>query len=98
MRRVGVIGVGGMGSAHCGAMIAACDAAGVVLQTGMVLRFYPLHELARELVDQGLIGPLVYIEGDYAGPFRGARQRPESWYGTLGGYLENGIHKVDLVN
>src|SRR5947208_70510 len=29
---------------------------------------------------------------------RGQRERPSSWYGTLGGLLENGIHKVDLLN
>jgi predicted dehydrogenase len=80
------------------AMIAACDAAGVVFQHGFVLRFYPVHELARQMVDDGVIGELVYIEGDYAGPYRGPRQRPTSWYGTLGGLLENGIHKVDLLN
>jgi predicted dehydrogenase len=70
----------------------------VVFQHGFVLRFYPVHELARRMVDEGEIGDLVYIEGDYAGPYRGRRERPSSWYGTLGGLLENGIHKVDLLN
>jgi predicted dehydrogenase len=84
--------------ADADAMIAACDAAGVVFQHGFVLRFYPVHELARQMVDDGVIGDLVYIEGDYAGPYRGPRERPTSWYGSLGGLLENGIHKVDLLN
>jgi predicted dehydrogenase len=84
--------------ADADAMIAACDRAGVVFQHGFVLRFYPVHELARKLVDDGVIGDLVYIEGDYAGPYRGARERPKSWYGSLGGLMENGIHKVDLLN
>jgi UDP-N-acetylglucosamine 3-dehydrogenase len=84
--------------ADADAMIAACDAAGVVFQHGFVLRFYPVHELARRMVDEGAIGELVYIEGDYAGPYRGPRERPTSWYGTLGGLMENGIHKVDLLN
>jgi predicted dehydrogenase len=84
--------------ADADAMIAACDRAGVVFQHGFVLRFYPVHELARKLVDEGVIGNLVYIEGDYAGPFRGGRERPKSWYGSLGGLIENGIHKVDLLN
>src|SRR5437667_10579174 len=51
--------------ADADAMIAACDAARVVFQTGMVLRFYPVHELARQMVDDGVIGDLVYLEGDY---------------------------------
>lgn len=80
------------------AMIAACEKAGVLFQHGFVLRFYPVHELARKMVDDGVIGDLVYIEGDYAGPYRGGRERPRSWYGTVGGLLENGIHKVDLLN
>jgi UDP-N-acetyl-2-amino-2-deoxyglucuronate dehydrogenase len=84
--------------ADADAMIAACDAAGVVLQTGMVLRFYPVHELARQMVDDGVIGDLVYLEGDYTSNYRANRERPTSWYGTLGGLLENGIHKVDLLN
>jgi predicted dehydrogenase len=84
--------------ADADAMIAACDAAGVVFQHGFVLRFYPVHELARQMVDDGVIGDLVYIEGDYASAYRGPRQRPTSWYGALGGLLENGIHKVDLLN
>jgi UDP-N-acetylglucosamine 3-dehydrogenase len=84
--------------ADADAMIAACDAAEVVFQHGFVLRFYPVHELAQQMVDEGVIGDLVYIEGDYAGSYRGPRQRPTSWYGSLGGLLENGIHKVDLLN
>jgi predicted dehydrogenase len=84
--------------ADADAMIAACDRAGVVFQHGFVLRFYPVHELARRMVDDGEIGDLVYIEGDYAGSYRGPRERPASWYGSLGGLLENGIHKVDLLN
>jgi UDP-N-acetylglucosamine 3-dehydrogenase len=84
--------------ADADAMIEATDAAGVRLMVGMVLRFYPVHTLARRLVDDGEIGHIVYIEGDYTNAYRGPRKRPETWYGSVGGYLENGIHKVDLVN
>jgi predicted dehydrogenase len=84
--------------ADCDAMIAACDAAGVVFMTGQVLRFYACHELGKKLVDEGAIGDLVYIETDYAWSFRGGRSKPASWYGTVGGFLENGIHKADLIN
>jgi len=84
--------------ADCEAMVAVCDAAGVVFMTGHVLRFYACHELGKRLVDEGVIGDLVYLETDYAWSFQGGRQKPESWYGTLGGFLENGIHKADLIN
>src|SRR5262249_54145364 len=64
----------------------------------MVLRFYPVHEPGRQMVDDGVIGDLVYLEGDYTSNYRASRERPTSWYGSLGGLLENGIHKVDLMN
>lgn len=79
-------------------MIAAADKAGTQLMVGQVLRFYPVHELGRQLVDAGEIGTITYIETDYTGAYNAPRQRPESWYGTVGGLLENGIHKSDLIN
>src|SRR5947209_11009504 len=57
--------------ADADAMISACDQAGVVFQHGFVLRFYPVHELARRMVDNGEIGDLVYVEGDYTSSYRG---------------------------
>lgn len=80
------------------AMIAAADAADVALMVGHVLRFYPLHELGRKMIDDGLIGDIVYLETDYCGKYSGPRNRPETWFGKMGGLLENGIHKVDLIN
>jgi len=80
------------------AMIAATDKADVGLMIGHVLRFYPLHELGRKMIDDGLIGDIVYLETDYCGTYSGPRQRPETWFGKMGGLLENGIHKVDLIN
>ena len=62
---------------------------------GQVLRFYPVHELGRQLVDDGEIGEITYIETDYSGPYNAPRNRPDSWYGTVGGLLENGIHKSE---
>ena len=79
-------------------MIEASDKAGTHLMVGQVLRFYPVHELGREMVDAGDIGDITYIETDYTGPYSAPRTRPESWYGTVGGLLENGIHKSDLIN
>jgi UDP-N-acetylglucosamine 3-dehydrogenase len=80
------------------AMIAAADAADVALMVGHVLRFYPLHELGRKMIDDGLIGDIVYLETDYCGRYSGPRNRPETWFGKMGGLLENGIHKADLIN
>jgi len=80
------------------AMIEAHDKAGTVFMVGQVLRFYPLHELGKKIVDNGEIGDIVYLETDYCGKYSGPRKKPDSWYGTIGGFLENGIHKSDLIN
>ena len=79
-------------------IIEASDKAGTHTMVGQVLRFYPVHELGRQLVDDGEIGKITYIETDYSGPYNAPRNRPDSWYGTVGGLLENGIHKSDLIN
>lgn len=84
--------------AEADAMIDAADADGTHLMVGQVLRFYPVHALGKQLIDAGDIGDIVYIETDYTGPYNAPRTRPDSWYGTVGGLLENGIHKADLVN
>ena len=61
------------------AMIAATDEADVAFMVGHVLRFYPLHELGRKMIDDGLIGDIVYLETDYCGRYSGPRKKPESW-------------------
>jgi len=83
--------------ADCDAMIAACGKAGVHLMLGHVLRFYPVHQLAREMFDNGEIGDLIYLEADYAGPYSGRREPPTTWFGKMGGLLENGVHKSDFI-
>ena len=80
------------------AMIRASDEANTVLMVGQVLRFYPVHVLGKKLIGQGEIGDVVYIETDYTGSYACPRSRPSSWYGSVGGFLENGIHKSDLIN
>jgi len=84
--------------ADADAMIEAADKAGTHLMVGQVLRFYPVHVLGKQLVDDGEIGDVVYVETDYSGFYQGPRERPSTWYGSVGGLLENGIHKSDLIN
>lgn len=83
--------------ADADAMIEAADKGGTHLMVGQVLRFYPVHQLGKQLVDGGEIGDVVYLETDYSGAYRGPRERPSTWYGSVGGLLENGIHKSDLT-
>jgi len=81
----------------CDAMNAACEEAGVYLMLAHVLRFYPVHQLGKEMVDNGEIGDIVYLEADYAGPYSGRREPPTTWFGKMGGLLENGVHKSDFI-
>ena len=82
----------------CDTMLAACQESSIIVQVGMVLRFYPTHQLGMQMLQAGEIGDLVYIETDYSSGYNAPRQRPQTWYGKMGGLLENGIHKVDLIN
>ena len=84
--------------ADADAMVEAANKAGTHLMVGQVLRFYPVHRLGKQLVDDGEIGDVVYIETDYSGAYNATREPPSTWYGTVGGLLENGIHKSDLIN
>jgi predicted dehydrogenase len=84
--------------ADADSMIEATKKSSVVFMIGHVLRFYPVHILGKKLVDGGEIGNVVYIETDYTDRYSAPRTKPSSWYGTVGGLLENGIHKADLMN
>jgi UDP-N-acetylglucosamine 3-dehydrogenase len=84
--------------ADADSMIEATEKCDVVFMIGHVLRFYPVHILGKKLVDDGEIGNVVYVETDYTSRYSAPRTKPSSWYGTVGGLLENGIHKADLIN
>jgi predicted dehydrogenase len=88
----------GANLADCDRMIEASDRNKVILMVGQVLRFYPCHEVGMKLVKEGDIGDIINIETDYSGPYRGKRERPDNWFGKMGGLLENGVHKSDLIN
>jgi UDP-N-acetylglucosamine 3-dehydrogenase len=89
--------------AEADAMIAAARAAGVVLMVAHNLRFMPIYETIKRLVDEGTLGRLLAVRGAFmhAGPdeYWGATSdwfwRPEQAGG--GALLDMGIHLIDLV-
>ncbi len=83
---------------ECKAMIAAARETGKQLMVGQIGRYTPAFVKAKELVEAGEIGELVFIEAEYAhdyskkGGTGGWRVTPER-HPILGG----GCHAIDLI-
>ena len=78
---------------------AAVSKAGVKTVTSFVLRWNPQFVTLRKLVDDGLLGDLLYAEADYWNPSDPAS--PMSWRETKerggGAFVEGGCHAVDAI-
>lgn len=86
--------------ASCERIVEAAQRAGKVLAVGFNLRYYPAMQYVREVVDQGLIGPIDHIRvfGGHDGlnNFRADWQykAPVSGGGAM---MDVGIHIADLA-
>ena len=78
------------------AMIRAADASGHQMMVGQICRFTPAFEKAKELVDDGTLGDLYFLESEYAHDYMKIvdnwRADPDR-HGVIGG----GCHAVDLL-
>lgn len=78
------------------AMIRAADASGRQLMVGQICRFTPAFEKAKELVENGTLGDLYFLESEYAHDYM---KLVDDWrsdplrHGVIGG----GCHAVDLL-
>lgn len=78
------------------AMIRAADDVGRLLMVGQICRFTPAFEKAKELVENGTLGDLYYLESEYAHDYM---KIVDNWradplrHGVIGG----GCHAVDLL-
>lgn len=83
------------------AAIAAAREANVTLAVGFNWRFQPALQEIREMLDDGRLGKLLHIEGNFCGPsvYRFSqehwRQQPEE--GPAGGMTGRGVHVVDAI-
>lgn len=80
-------------------VISAAEQAGVQVQVGLNHRYHPALQKARELVDAGAIGPLMFLRGRYGhggrvGYDREWRADPRIAGG--GELIDQGIHLIDL--
>lgn len=90
---------------ECQAMIEAAEAGGVVLQIGYMMRFHPAHQLIKQRIDSGDLGPLrfVHLERTTFIDFHSAAMpehrkwfiRPEDSGG--GALMDLGSHLIDLL-
>lgn len=79
----------------------ACEKAGVVLAVGQNRRFLPAVARIRELVQDGALGKLMHVEGNFSGP-SGYRHARSTWRSTQqespwGGMTGRGLHMSDLM-
>ena len=83
---------------ECKIMIAAAKETGKQLMVGQIGRYTPAFVRAKQLIEEGVIGDLVFIESEYAhdyskiGGTGGWRVTPER-HPILGG----GCHAIDLI-
>jgi predicted dehydrogenase len=80
---------------------AAAKAAGMAVRVGFNHRFHPALLKARELVDSGALGPLMFVRGRYGhggrvGYDREWRADPKLAGG--GELLDQGVHLIDLTH
>jgi len=81
-------------------VISAACKAGVHVQVGFNHRYHPSLQRARELVDSGALGPLLFIRGRYGhggrvGYEKEWRSDPEISGG--GELIDQGVHLIDLA-
>jgi len=71
---------------------------GTRLMVGQVCRYNPIFIKAKQLVDDGAIGELVYVESEYAHSYKGARGY-DDWRVTpeREGMIGGGCHAVDFL-
>jgi predicted dehydrogenase len=87
--------------AECDAMIAAAQAAGVVLYYGETNRTMPAAQAMKQAIDAGGIGQLTGVQATYA-HWQGGKYLSTAWRydpRIVGGgqLLDGGIHYIDLM-
>jgi predicted dehydrogenase len=81
------------------AAVRACAKAGVTLAVGYNWRFQPALQEIRRMLEDGRLGKLLHVEGNFCGPsvYRFPREhwRQEREEGPAGGMTGRGVHVVD---
>jgi len=93
--------------ADCEEMISACERAGVRLGVGFHLRHHPAHREMRRLIQNGVLGQLWLLEGQWSRGTRGEGEPPPrtgllAWWNQPelvggGAMMATGVHIIDLM-
>ena len=91
----------GLSQAESARAVAACAARGVTLAVGYNWRFQPALQEIRRALDDGRLGKLLHIEGNFCGPsayrFRREHWRQDREEVPAGGMTGRGVHVVDAM-
>jgi predicted dehydrogenase len=78
-----------------------CAEAGVTLGVGYNWRFQPALQAIRGLIDDGTLGRVLHLEGNFCGPsvyrFPEGHWRHDRTEGPAGGMTGRGVHVVDAM-
>ncbi len=79
----------------------ACAKAGITLAVGYNWRFQPALRRIRQLIDDGTLGRVLHMEGNFCGPsayrFPMGHWRHDRREGPAGGMTGRGVHVVDAM-
>jgi len=88
-------------AASAEAAVTACAEAGRVLAVGFNWRYQPALQEIRRMLEDGRLGRLLHIEGNFNGPsvyrFPKAHWRQQPEEGPAGGMTGRGVHVVDAM-
>jgi len=88
----------GLNSGETGRMLEAVQKAGVKHMCGFNYRFFPAVRLAKDIIDQGLLGRILQFRGKYLQEGgRRARERLAAHPGGRGALLGLGSHVIDMA-
>jgi predicted dehydrogenase len=86
-------------AADARAAVRACAKAGVTLAVGYNWRFQPALQEIKAMLDDGRLGKLLHVEGNFCGPsvyrFPKGHWRQARGEGPAGGMTGRGVHVVD---
>jgi predicted dehydrogenase len=91
---------GALNAAELGGVRDAAAASGVRVRLGYNHRYHPSLQKARELVDSGAIGPLMFLRARYGhGGRKGYDREWRADYRQSGGgeLIDQGVHLIDLA-
>ena len=91
----------GVDRASCERAVAACTGHDVTLAVGYNWRFQPALQEIRRMLEDGRLGKLLHIEGNFCGPsayrFKRGHWRHDPGEVPAGGMTGRGVHVVDAM-